>query len=177
MANNCLLLGFILIVTVSEGLAAFRKDPACTNDVDNTEEKYMPNEQGGCSILHPDPVLADMDITAMHESCYFTYKKVSECQEACDKDENCKGFAERIEQDNDGSVTGKKNDWYSQGCMYATSGGESTCLSSGGLYFPSDMEESGGLTTGNIGIGNLLGSDYGTHYCGCWRKASFVEDW
>ena len=132
--------------------------------------EYMPNEQGGCSILHPDPVLADMDITAMHESCYFTYKKVSECQEACDKDENCKGFAERIEQDNDGSVTGKKNGWYSQGCLYATSGGESTCLSSEGSYFPSNMEESGGLTTGNIGIGNLLGSDYGTHYCGCWRK-------
>ena len=130
----------------------------------------MPNEQGGCSILHPDPVLANMDITAMHESCYFYDKKVSECQEACDKDENCKGFAERIEQDNDGSVTGKKNDWYSKGCLYATTNGNSACLSSKGFYFPSDMKKTDGLTTGNIGIGNLLGSDYGTHYCGCWRK-------
>jgi len=177
MANHSILLGFVLVLMASKGLAAFSKDPACTNDVDNTKEQYMPNEQGGCSILHPDPVLADMDITAMHESCYFTYKKVSECQEACDKDENCKGFAERIKQDKTGKITGKKNDWYSEGCLYATTNGQSSCLSSKGFYFPSRMEETGGVTIGNIGVGNLLDSDYGIHYCGCWRKISFIEDW
>ena len=88
--------------------------------------------------------------------------------EACDNDENCKGFAEFIEQDKDGSVTGKQYGWYSKGCEYATVNGASTCKSSGCTYYESDMEKTNNW--GNIGIGNLLGPNYGTHYCGCWRK-------
>ena len=35
------LTGFILILTATEGLSAYSKDPACTNDVDNTEESKL----------------------------------------------------------------------------------------------------------------------------------------
>ena len=132
--------------------------------------EYDQNNEGGCWILHPNKFLADMNITAMHEGCVCGDKKVKECKEACDKDENCKGFVERIEQDNDGSITGKQYGWYSKGCEYATVNGASTCISSGCTYYESDMEKTNNW--GNVGIGNLLGPNYGTHCCGCWRKVT-----
>jgi len=174
MPRHFLISGFILVLMASEGLTTYSSDPACTNDVDNTEEKYDQNNQGGCWILHPNKFLADMNITVAHEGCVCGDKKVKECKEACDKDKKCKGFVERTEQDKDGSITGKQYDWYSKGCEYATVNGASTCISSGCTYYESDMEKTNNW--GNVGIGNLLGPNYGTHYCGCWRKISLIKD-
>ena len=130
--------------------------------------EYDQNNQGGCWILHPNKFLADMNITVAHEGCVCGDKKVKECKEACDNDENCKGFIEIIEEDSH-PVTGEVYGWNLTGCEYVTVNGASTCISSGCTYYESDTH----TQYVSVGIGNLIvpnWDDADATQCGCWRK-------
>ena len=83
----------------------------------------------------------------------------------CDNDANCKGFVEKLSQD-------ENSNWYSSGCQYATVDGASTCKSSGCSYV-----RSGGLEVGEevTEVGDLDdGHRKHVPYCGCWRKVIFI---
>ena len=77
-----------------------------------------------------------------HKSCYCDNMAVEKCKEACDNDQECKGFVQRVKEDR-------------PGCDYATTSND--CVD--GCYM-----------RGNS-VGDLLEIGSGDRgFCGCWRK-------
>ena len=109
-----------------------------------------------------------MDIVIFHENCFCKEWKVEECKEVCDNDANCKGFAEKLAQD-------ENWDWYPYGCGFATVNGASACEKLGCSYWKSAAE--GADNWGMVGVGDLLDESGDGGYCGCWRKVIFVIFW
>merc|ERR1712136_458376 len=163
MFKHLLLLGSVLILKSSEGLAK-SSDP-CKKDLNDATD-YSKNKRGACSITSPNPFLANMDIVIFHERCHCNEWIVDDCKKVCDNDANCKGFVEKLSQDENWN-------WYSSGCQYATVDGASTCKSSGCTYYKSDGE--GTDNWGMTGVGRLLDESADGGYCGCWRKKSLIK--
>ena len=89
-----------------------------------------------------------MGIKWWHKSCECDNMAVVKCKEACDSDQKCKGFVQRVKEN-------------SSGCDYATTS--------------NDCVDGCTLSGKNDYVGNLLeigSADRG--FCGCWRKVIHI---